>query len=200
MILKGFRFGLVLQMAIGPVALLVIDSGATYGFWPAETAVLGIALMDGLLIALSCAGLAAVIQREKVKKTVTLLGFLILLAFGVNMIARGLGHPLFPSIGPTAGSGASLFLQGVILTLNPLGILFWGGVMSAEVADNHLDRGQMVLFGAGCVLSTLVCMTALALVCSFIGAFMSGTVISVLNILVGVVLIGFAGKRLLGKP
>lgn len=33
MIYKGFKFGMLLQLAIGPMCLMVFNTSTTYGFW-----------------------------------------------------------------------------------------------------------------------------------------------------------------------
>lgn len=196
----GFRCGLILQMSVGPVCLLVVRSAITYGFWPASAVALAITIVDGLYIVLSCLGLAALMKKEKVQKVVRLVGCIVLVIFGLNMIASGFGHSLMPRLNLSVGS-SSLFVQGLILTLSsPLGIIFWAGIFSTQVAENNFNRTEMTAFGVGCVLATFVCMNAVAFVCSLVGGFLADWIISALNVLVGCGLIFFGIKRLRQTP
>lgn len=67
MVLHGFRFGMLLQLAVGPMCLMVFNTSTTYGFAYGMHLVLAIALIDAFYIALSCVGVAAIINRAKVK-------------------------------------------------------------------------------------------------------------------------------------
>ena len=49
MIAKGFRFGLLLQFALGPMTLLIFQIAVASGFAVAIQGVVGVTLVDGLL-------------------------------------------------------------------------------------------------------------------------------------------------------
>lgn len=40
MIIKGFRFGMILQFAIGPMCIFIFQTGIAHGFWRAVCAIL----------------------------------------------------------------------------------------------------------------------------------------------------------------
>ena len=65
MIYKGFKFGMLLQLAIGPMCLMVFNTSATYGFLVGLSLVLAISLIDGLYITLSGLGIAAIINKYR---------------------------------------------------------------------------------------------------------------------------------------
>jgi len=67
MIGKGFRFGMLLQLAVGPVCVLVLRTAAESGFWGGLQIVLSVALVDALFIALAAAGAAALLGRAGVR-------------------------------------------------------------------------------------------------------------------------------------
>ncbi|MDD2994424.1 MAG: lysine transporter LysE, partial [Pygmaiobacter sp.] len=60
---KGLRFGLLLQLAVGPVCLFVFSSAARYGTAVALAAVLGVALVDAAEMALAAAGAGRLLQK-----------------------------------------------------------------------------------------------------------------------------------------
>lgn len=200
MILKGFRFGMLLQFAIGPMCLMVFNSSATHGFWTSILLVLAIALVDGIYIALSCFGVAAIISKEQVRHRVKWLGCIVLVLFGSTIIMQACHISILPNIMLFSDvSGGNIFIQGLLLTAsNPLTIIFWSGALSAQVTENNYRKKQLVLFGLGCVLSTVFFLTVVAFCGSLLKGFLPQLYIQVLNAIVGIILIYF-GIRLLVK-
>lgn len=201
MIIKGFRFGMLLQLAVGPMCLLVFNTAGSHGFYSALMLVSAIALIDALFIFLSGIGTAALINKKHVKQWIKIFGAAVLVLFGANTIAGALGGSIIPSISLFSKvTGKSIFVQGILLTAsNPLTIIFWSGVFSTQIIENKLTKLQLALFGTGCVLSTLCFLTAVAFLGSIVGIFLSKEVIKVLNICVGIVLIYFGIKMFLKK-
>lgn len=200
MVYKGFKFGLLLQIAIGPMCILVFNTAATHGFMKGMALVLAISLMDALYIFLSGLGIAQLLRKERVRTTVQRLGCLVLVLFGANMAMSALGFSLLPKFALFSKvTNQNLFMQGLLLTAsNPLTVLFWGGVFSAQVAAHDYQTHQLVLFAVGCVLSSLVFLTLIALGGSVLTNFLSPRMIQVLNGAVGLILIYF-GLKLLKK-
>lgn len=63
MLFRGFCFGMLLQLAIGPVCLFVFGTAVEEGFAPAVAAVLGTALTDGGEIVLAILGVRTVLEK-----------------------------------------------------------------------------------------------------------------------------------------
>lgn len=200
MIFKGFKFGMLLQFAIGPMCLFVFNTSAKYGFTYALTVVLAIAIIDALYIALSCVGVAAIINNERIKITIKLIGCIVLILFGLNTISSAFDYSFLADINLFSSvSSKSLFIQGLLLTAsNPLIIIFWSGVLSTQISDNNWNNKQLFLFTAGCVLSTIIFLTIIATLGSVLTSFLPQIIVKCLNIIVGIVLIIF-GLRLLFK-
>lgn len=200
MVFKGFRFGMLLQFAVGPICLMVFNMSATHGFFDGLHIVLAVALVDALYIALSCAGVAAVLNKAKVKAAIKLAGCLVLVLFGASTIAGAFGFSILPGISLFSGAtGGSLFLQGLLLTAsNPLTIVFWSGIFSAQMIENEWSKKQLFFFAAGCVTATVVFMSVIALLGSLLSGFLPLVVVKLLNGAVGIVLI-ILGIRLVCK-
>jgi threonine/homoserine/homoserine lactone efflux protein len=200
MILKGFKFGMLLQLAVGPMCLMVFNTSATHGFLAAVTLVIAIALIDGLYIALSGLGVAAVLNKNHIKIAIKILGCIVLVVFGFNTILGVFGYTFLPNISIFKEvNSKSIFIQGLLLTAsNPLTIIFLSGVLSTQVIEKDLNRRELFLFGIGCVLSTLVFLTTVALCGSILSGFLPNLVILIFNVAVGIVLV-FFGIKLLFK-
>ncbi len=200
MIFKGLRFGMLLQLAVGPVCFLVFRASAGYGFWSGWQAALAATLVDAVFVALSGAGAAALLRGEKAKAALRWLGCLVLVLFGFNIVLSALDIPFLPEIALFTVSGGNFFLQGLVLTAaNPLTIVFWSGMFTAQTMQYNWNRRQLFFFAAGCVLSTLLSLTLVAALGGLLGGFLPQIVIRIMNIAVGLVLIGYGAKLLLQR-
>ncbi|HQE66739.1 MAG TPA: LysE family transporter [Bacillota bacterium] len=200
MILKGLRFGLLLQFAVGPMCLMVFNTATTYGFVYGLYLVFAIALIDAIYIALSCVGVAAIINRAKVKAAVKLIGCLVLVLFGANTISGVFNLSFLPSIPLFSNtSSENIFVQGLLLTAsNPLTIVFWSGMFSAQMIENKWNKKQLFFFASGCVMSTVIFLTVVSFLGSILSGFLPQIIVQFLNAAVGIILI-FFGIRLLIK-
>ncbi len=201
MIFRGFRFGLLLQLAVGPVCMLVLSVAASQGFFAGLTAALAVTLVDLIYISLSCLGADVLLRKKKVKSALKYFGAAVLFIFGLSMILSAMNITLLPSLNLFGSfSGGGVFLRAMALTAsNPLTIVFWSGVFSSQAADNNYSGKELRLFAVGCVLSTLVFLTAVALLGSFITDILGKNIVTALNIIVGAVIILFGVKLLFRK-
>ena len=126
LLLKGFKFGMLLQFAIGPVCIFIFQMATLNGFYIAETGVLGVVIIDRLFILLAILGIATLIKKENVKSGLKIFGAVILFVFGLSMIMSLFGINLIPSLSvPGSSDIKSSFLHALALTAsNPLTILF----------------------------------------------------------------------------
>ncbi len=201
MIAKGFRFGLLLQFAIGPVCLYVLKVAAEAGIMPAISAAAAATIVDGLFAALAIAGIGPLLDKPKTEKTLRFLGTFILTYFGFGIILSELGINIIPVVGSAAVTGtSSAFAAGLILTAaNPLTILFWAGVFATKVSDGENNKRDIVLFAAGAVSTTIVFLGILSFAASSARPLLTPEVILAANLVVGAALLVFAAKMLFDK-
>ena len=198
LIWQGLRFGMLLQIAIGPVCLLVINTSIAAGFWATLPLVLAVALADAIYIALSLFGLSVVMRKPTVQRWSKTIGGLVLILFGADVTMSAMGYPLLPAFSLFGQASVDqLFWKGLLLTLsNPMSILFWSGALSARVAQRQWQLWQLRWFSIGCVLATLCFLCLVAGLGSVLMSWLGNIMITVLNMVVGIVLLGF-GIRLL---
>jgi len=201
MLFKGFKFGMLLQFAIGPVCIFIFQMASLKGFYTAETGVLGVVLIDGILIIVAILGIASIINRKDIRVCLKIFGSAILFIFGFSTVLSQFNISLLPSLGINNISNSNnVFTRAIILTTsNPLTIIFWAGVFSTKVAEENMKRKEIYLFGLGALLSTVLFLTLIALVGSFAKAFLSPNVIKILNSTVGFLLIYFSIRMLQKK-
>ncbi len=199
-VFKGFSFGLLLQIAVGPLCIFIIKTALASGFLTAFAGVVAVTLADALFVTLALIGIGSLVNTDRAKTIMKLVGGAVIILFGLAIFLSGFGINLIPafSAGADAGGG-SVFLTALVLTLSsPLTIVFWAGVFGARMADAEDGHGQSILFGLGAVLSTLIALTAVAAVAGLFSAAMTPLAIRILNWIAGLILIGF-GIRMLTK-
>lgn len=196
MIFKGFKFGMLLQLAIGPVCIFIFREGCNRGFLSAEAGVLAVGLTDAFYVWLAIQGVAKLLEDKRTQKILTLLGAAIVGIFGLNIIGDAVGMTIIPNFNLFHGVKAeNTFLSGLILTVsNPLTVLFWAGVFSAKIAEERMQRKDTYLFGLGAVAATPLFLTFIALTGTFTQHFLPVRIIRLLNFLVGLALFVFAIK------
>jgi len=202
MIFKGFKFAILLQIAIGPVCIFLFHTAATSGLLIALTGVLGVAVVDALYILLAIFGIGTLINKyESAKKILAYFGAIIFILFGLSIILETLGIQLLPNLSFISSENVqSVFKKTMILTLsNPLTILFWAGVFSAKITENNMSRKDMYYFGFGAILSTLFFLSLIAALGVFVGLFLTDSILKILNISVGLLLIYFGIRTSLHK-
>jgi threonine/homoserine/homoserine lactone efflux protein len=190
---------MLLQLAVGPMCLMVFQISAAEGLFSGLLLVTAITLIDGLYIALSGLGIATIINKKRIKLIIKIFGGAVLIFFGISTIAGALGSNLLPSLGQISmKEEGNIFLRGLLLTAsNPLTILFWSGVFSGQVIQNKMNKPQLFLFGLGCVLSTLSFLSVIAFLGNIISGFLPQSIIIGMNIAVGILLIFFGIKLFL---
>jgi threonine/homoserine/homoserine lactone efflux protein len=203
MIFKGFKFGMLLQLAVGPICLYIFQTAVAHGFSSAMSGVLGVTLVDTLFILLAIGGLGKLLESQKnLKKLMGIFGALVLIGFGLSTLLGAFGISLVPRVTLLAtGNFDSRFLQAVVLTLsNPLTILFWAGVFSARIIDDDLIAVDLYAFGLGAVISTVFFLTVISVTGHYVSAFLPSPLLTLLNMVIGLVLIAFGIKPALRKP
>lgn len=198
---KGLRFGMMLQLAVGPVCLMVLNAAANHGLLSALAVVLAVTLVDALYLTLSALGVSAVLRRPGVRRYVQWIGGLVLAFFGVDFITGALGFSILSGASPLIrGDGQALWLQGLLVTLsNPLTIVFWGSVLTEQISREHWRGGRLALFSLGCVSATLLFLSAIAVAGTYTIALLPAAVIRWLNALVGLALVIFGLRMAVRK-
>lgn len=199
MIFKGFRFGLLLQFAVGPVCLFIFQTAIATGLLSALTGVIGVTLVDSLFIAAAILGLGTLLKSNPTtQNTIRFFGGSIIILFGLSTLLGAFDISFLPSFSLAAGDPTKIFRHTMLLTLsNPLTILFWAGVFSAKLADEKLKQTDMVKFGLGAVLSTLLFLTMVSILGNSISLFISPLILNFFNGTVGVILITFGVRTII---
>jgi threonine/homoserine/homoserine lactone efflux protein len=190
----GARFGLLLQLAVGPVCLFVLQTGIERGALRGMAAVAGVASVDALYIAAAGLGVTRWAEGGRGRRALQWAGATIIALFGLDVIGSAFGRALIPTLGSgVVAQGSSSLLSAVLLTAsNPLTIVFWAGVFGAKVAAERYGKVELWLFSTGCVLATVAFLTATALGGALVGDLGPGHVLRWLSVAVGCALVYLA--------
>lgn len=197
--LDGLKFGMLLQLAVGPMCLMVFNTAKNVGFLVAITLVLAIALVDAFYIILASLGVCKILDKPKIKKAFKITGSLVLIIFGANIILNVFNINIIPGLNlkPTS---SNIFIQGLILTLsNPITIVFWGSVLTTKIIEDKLNKKELMVFSVGLVSSTLIFLTFVVILGTMLSSFIPENISRIMNIIVGIIIILFGIKMLLKK-
>jgi len=194
---KGLMTGLVLQLAIGPVFIFIVNTAIQGGLESGMAAVAAVTIVDYLYIALAVSGIGKLLERQKKKHILTLLSSAVLIFFGALMIKRGFSS--FYTYSGTAGmnyGAVKSFISAFILTISsPLTILFWSGVFTSKAIEYSLEKRGLLIFGLSAGLATFIFLGISVVLVSCVKVIVPVIIIQALNILVGVILIGYGVMR-----
>lgn len=201
MLFKGFKFGMLLQFAIGPVCIFIFQIASLKGFYIAEIGVLGVALIDGFFISIASLSIASIIDRKNIRIFLKIFGAAILFVFGLSTVLSQFDISFLPSLSiQNISNSNNVFSRAIILTIsNPLTIIFWTGVFSSKVAEENMKRKDIYSFGFGALFSTIFFLTLIVLLGSFAKKFFSTNVLQIMNIAVGFLLMYFSIRMILKK-
>lgn len=198
MVLKGFRFGMILQLAIGPMCIFIFQTSIAHGFFAGEMGVLGTAIVDSLEIILATIGVGVILEKSKrAEMFLKIFGVSILLLYGCVSILSAFNISILPKFQiHTLDSSGNTLIQAIILALSdPLTIVFWAGIFSAKITEEHLRKIDLRFFACGCVLATLFFLTLVSFAGSITKQVIPTIVIHILNFLVGMLIFYFAYRN-----
>ncbi|MEG1800029.1 MAG: LysE family transporter [Synergistaceae bacterium] len=198
---NGFKFGLILQAAVGPVSVFIFQTAAASGILSAWGAVLGVTLADLICVAAAIWGVGTLLDKSRTGKMYfKYFGAAVLWIFGAAAILGAFGLNIIPGFNISAEHTAnSAFIYCFILAISsPLTIVFWAGIFSSKLTEDNMSRRDVHLYALGAVFSTLVCMSLVCAAGTLTSSFLPNAVIKAMNIVVGAVLI-FFGIRTLRK-
>lgn len=196
---SGLKFGLLLQLAVGPMCLMVFNTAKNDGFLMALSLVLAIALVDAFYITLASIGVSKILEKEKIKKAFKIIGAIVLMLFGLNIFLGAIGISIIKGFSIKTTS-SSIFIEGLVLTLsNPITIVFWGSILTTKIIEDKIQRKELIIFSLGLVSATLLFLSLVAILGTILSSFISNALSNILNMAVGILIIFFGLKMFLKK-
>lgn len=151
-VFSGILIGLGLSILIGPLIVLLTQTGLQYGIRAGITAGAGIWISDILLIVLSwyfIQLLNDIVLTPSFRLTVGVAGGVILIGFGLyNFLSKPVIYTEFTKL--SSKNYLQFFVKGFTINfVNPFTLVFWVTLMTSYVSSNSFDgRKIFILFAS----------------------------------------------------
>ena len=196
-VLKGALYGGVLSLVLGPVFFALIQTSIHRGFSSALFMSVGVALSDITYIAISFFGVSLLTQNENFTQGMGLAGGVLLISFGANSI---LTRPKSLTVGGAPikpNHWTKQIFYGYILNgVNPFVIFFWASIASKVAIDFNYSTFEAIVFYSALAGVVWVIDVLKIYFASKLRSIITHRFISILNLVVGLALVGFGLKLL----
>ena len=197
--LDGFKFGSFMQLAIGPLTIIILNTSIKNGYLSGLAFMGGEIVIDILYMFLACIGISKLLHKKYLQSILKYFGAVIFIYFGLNIILNIYNISILPIIRINGYYNTNLFLQGIILTAsNPLSIIFFSGIFTSKIIEKNYSQSDTFVFAAGCVFARIMFLLIIIFLGSIINRYFNQKIINILNIIVGIIIVYF-GIRLFIK-
>jgi len=196
-VLNGIISGIVLAFLIGPVFFTILQTSIERGFWSGFFVAIGVSLSDALYILVSYLGLIQFIEADNFRHYLAYGGGGVLLAFGIYYLfvkSKRLSHYDQEKI--HTRSWFKLLAKGFIINgLSPIVLFFWIATVSvATTRLGYTSSNDAFIFFASIVLTVFSTDIIKAKLADKLRVLITPRFIKVMNIVLGLVLVIFAGR------
>ena len=186
----GLKFGFMLQAgSIGPICLLLFQLASVLPLTSVLIGVLGVTLADSIYIFCAAVGVAPLVK--KIKRSQRLfenISALFLLCLGLFFIS--LSFNTIDVMPVTEWLDKNIFWGLFVMTLlNPVTVVVFTGIFTAEIVDKDLSKRALFLFALGIVCAGFLFLSFVSVLGGVVSSFLPVSIIKGLNILVGLILI-----------
>ena len=195
---NGLLTGLLLQLAIGPVFLFIINLTLQKTLLNGLAAVVAVTLVDYLYIALTILGVGKLLEKKKIKKVFGIISSIVLILFGLMIIKNALIDTTSITLNPanTTSLLSSFSLVFFLTISSPLTIVMWTSLFATKAIENNYSKHELLIFGLSAGLATLIFMGTSVVLISLLKETIPLILIQILNIIVGILLILYGAARL----
>ena len=199
-VLNGILSGIVLAFLIGPVFFTIIQTSIERGFTSGVFVAVGVSFSDALYIFVSYLGLVQFMETENFRHYLAYGGGIVLLLFGLYYLlikSKKLAHYDPQKI--EARSWWRLAAKGFIINgLSPMVLFFWIATVGVATTQlNYNSSHEAFVFFASIVGTVFITDLIKAKLADKLRLLMTPMVIRIMNIVLGIVLVIFAGRLIL---
>ncbi|MBI5390723.1 LysE family transporter [Candidatus Woesearchaeota archaeon] len=194
---NGLITGLILQLAIGPVFFYIINLTLQKTILDGFVGVLAVTIVDYLYITLAILGVGKFLEKKAMKKRLSIISSIVLMIFGIAILIKGIVNPNITNTAVMNSPNLMLSFSSVfLLTIaNPMTIVFFTSLFTAKAVEYNSKKRDLLVFGLATGLATFLFMGSSVLLFSLIKGSVPLLLMQVLNIIVGCLLIGYGGVR-----
>lgn len=194
---NGLVTGLFLQLAIGPVFFYIVNLTLQKSFYDGLVAVFAVTIVDYLYITLAVFGVGKLLEKKKFKKIFGIVSSLVLIIFGGIIIKGIIGSYISTAVDTNTSNLLASFTSVFFLTISsPMTIVFFTSLFATKAVEYNYKKRELLIFGLSTGLATFMFMGSSVILFSLIGNIIPVIVIKLLNLIVGILLIGYGTIRL----
>ena len=193
---NGLFTGFLIQLAIGPIFLFVINLALQKTFLDGLMGALAATVVGYIYIALSVFGIGKLLENKKIKKVFGIVSAIVLIIFGGIIIKGAISSGISETAVNTTNLFSSFTLVFLLAISNPLSVVFFTGLFSTKAIEYNYTKKELYSFGLGFGFSTLIFMGGSVLIFSLLKGTIPTIVMQILNMIVGVLIIGYGTVRL----
>lgn len=195
---NGLVTGLFLQLAVGPVFFFIINLTIQKTIFDGLIAAAAVTIVDYFYITLSIIGVGELLEKKKIKRSFGIISSVVLIVFGFILINNIFGKGLSSAITGSSANLISSFTSVFFLTIfSPMTIVFFTSLFTSKALEYNYTKRELIVFGFSTGLATLIFMGMSVILFSFIKEAMPLLLIRILNLVVGFLLMGYGGVRLI---
>jgi L-lysine exporter family protein LysE/ArgO len=185
--------GLSLAAPIGPVNAAQMDKGIRSGFFHSWVLGLGALTADIIYMLTVYLGVSRFLETPFMQTFLWLFGFFVLLYTGIETVI-GAGKITIAKDRKIESVSKSFFSGFLMSISNPLTILFWLGIYGSVLAKTASTYGtsELILYSTAIILGLVLWDITMALISSSFKKMLTSRILTVISILSGLSLIGFA--------
>lgn len=202
-VFNGIKLGILLAFLIGPVFFTILQTSVERGFTQGVLVAIGVSLSDLAYVAICYYGLAQILEERQLHYHMAFAGGGILIAFGLYYLIIKSRRKPFQGGEMVKGKGFYRYIaKGFLINgFSPMVPLFWIGTLSLATLDfGYTERFDFILF-IGTMLATVLATDILkAYLADKLGKVITPRLLSIMNIIIGIVLIGFGGRLIMLAP
>jgi threonine/homoserine/homoserine lactone efflux protein len=190
LLVEGLILGLSVAAPIGPTNIEMIRRGLRSGFWACILFAAGVEVALIAYLFAVFAGLSFLTEAELFNLLLSVFGVVVLFYLGFVSIKDFLNrHDL--DLDASRGDDRHL-VSGVVLTIaNPAVLLFWSGIIGANLATKEFSLGTSLLISGGILMGVAIWLLLLSTLIHGGRRFLTPQVFGYISLIAGLVLIGF---------
>lgn len=193
---EGVSMGLLLSAMVGPVFFTLIQNSIEHGFKYAVAIAVGILLSDFLYVLITYFGISLLTQFPNFEWYLSLLGGLVLTAFGISSFFKKVkDRPTTAGFPISEARKRTGFVKGFgINGINPFVLLFWISIAGLVAIKEDYNRYDIGIYYLGILLTVFIFDLLKAYVAKKLKVFITPRVMILLNKMVGVALLLFGAR------
>lgn len=189
-ITQGILFGLTLALMVGPAFFSLIQTSITKGFRSGMQLAFGVSLSDIIMVFIAWFGMSSLFATSHAQRIIGLIGGCVIIGFGIYTATRR--HITQPkrNIETTGKMQWKYMLKGFVFNIaNPGVWIYW--LIPINVAMGYETTANQITFLISILITVLAMDITKCAIANELKRFMTDNVITIINRVVGSILILF---------